>query len=98
MAKRIDKIFDEIKSLSKDEKREFLSHLPKALSVSSVNGLKQRSSRQRNGSPHRVCVECEARFPDPLLSHKSKGLFLSLAPSLLCNFPTSTTRITRQHP
>lgn len=34
MAKRIEKIFDEIKSLSKDEQREFLSHLPKALNVS----------------------------------------------------------------
>ncbi len=34
MAKRIDKIIDEIKSLSKDEQREFLSHLPKALNVS----------------------------------------------------------------
>ena len=33
MAKRIDKIFDEIKSRSKDEKREFLSHLPQALNV-----------------------------------------------------------------
>lgn len=34
MAKRIDRIFDEIKSLSEDEQREFLSLLPKALKVS----------------------------------------------------------------
>ena len=33
MAKRIDKIFDEIKSLSEDEQREFLSLLPKALNL-----------------------------------------------------------------
>ena len=33
MAKRIDKIFDEIKGLSEDEQREFLSLLPKALKV-----------------------------------------------------------------
>ena len=34
MAKKIDKIFEEIKSLSQDEQREFLSILPKALKVS----------------------------------------------------------------
>ena len=33
MAKRIDKIFDEIKSLSQEEQREFLTLLPKALTV-----------------------------------------------------------------
>ena len=33
MAKRIDKIFDEIKNLSEDEQREFLTLLPKALKV-----------------------------------------------------------------
>ncbi len=33
MAKRIDKIFEEIKSLSRDEQREFLSLLPKALNL-----------------------------------------------------------------
>lgn len=33
MAKRIDKIFDEIKDLSEDEQREFLALLPKALKV-----------------------------------------------------------------
>ena len=33
MAKRIDKIFDEIKSLSQEEQREFLTLLPKALKV-----------------------------------------------------------------
>jgi hypothetical protein len=34
MAKRIDKIFDEIKNLSEDEQKEFLSLLPKALNLS----------------------------------------------------------------
>ena len=34
MAKRIDKIFDEIKSLSGDEQKEFLSLLPRALNLS----------------------------------------------------------------
>lgn len=33
MAKRIDKIFEEIKGLSEDEQREFLSLLPRALKV-----------------------------------------------------------------
>jgi len=34
MAKRIDRNFDEIKSLSEDEQPEFLSLLPKALKLS----------------------------------------------------------------
>jgi hypothetical protein len=34
MAKRIDKIFDEIKNLSEGEQKEFLSLLPKALNLS----------------------------------------------------------------
>lgn len=34
MAKKIEKIFEEIKSLSVDEQRELLSLLPKALKVS----------------------------------------------------------------
>jgi len=34
MAKRIDKIFEEIKNLSEDEQKEFLSLLPKALNLS----------------------------------------------------------------
>ena len=33
MAKRIEKIFDEIKNLSGNEQREFLSLLPKALNL-----------------------------------------------------------------
>jgi len=33
MAKRIEKIFDEIKSLSQDEQREFLALLPKSLNL-----------------------------------------------------------------
>lgn len=33
MAKRVDKIFDEIKGLSQEEQREFLTLLPKALKV-----------------------------------------------------------------
>jgi hypothetical protein len=34
MAKRVDKIFDEIKSLSEDEQKELLSLLPRALNLS----------------------------------------------------------------
>jgi hypothetical protein len=34
MAKRVDKIFDEIKSLSEAEQKELLSLLPRALNLS----------------------------------------------------------------
>ncbi len=34
MAKKMDKIFDEIKNLSEEEQREFLALLPKVLNVS----------------------------------------------------------------
>jgi hypothetical protein len=49
MAKRVEKIFDEIKTLSKEEQREPLHLLPKALQVTPEDHLWTRLAESRPG-------------------------------------------------